>query len=263
MKTTISTVFFLLAVFLSGCGESLAGSRYTLKLPDIPQSWESVPGPPQWRLEWVNNEGKKETATTGENIIEVSLPQNSKSAVLAMPFWPEKGINPGVFKPAGAIFPFDLSGKTLKLSWQGGVEAVFFRELAAACATALGAGTSAAKRRPENFDWPRFRLLFCDPSVNAEILADPWLADWHSIAEKTVMSGFDKRRMVPEPRGTLKIPAGPGPWTGTSPYASPLFYDDNITSAGFPVRQAADTWVSSEGLLRCNSETWIFYKWGL
>ena len=239
MKTNIFAVFFLSVTFLSGCGEADSG-RYVLKLPDIPQSWESVTGRPQWRLEWVNGKGVKETAVAGEGGFEVSLPQNSANAVLALPFWPEKGINPGVFKPAGAIFPFDLSGNTLKLSWQGGVEAVFYRELAAAYSTAFSdAGTAtdkAAIRRPENFDWPRFRLLFNDPSVNAEFLADPWLAGWPGIAEKIVASGFDKRRLVPENRGTLKIPAGAGPWIGTSPFASPLFFENEGTaSVNFPV----------------------------
>jgi hypothetical protein len=111
---------------------------------------------------------------------------------------------------------------------------------------------------PENFDWPRFRQLFDDPSINAEVCADPWLADWRVIAEKTVLSGFDKRRMVPEPRGTLKVPAGPGPWAGTSPFAAPLFFEDDPV---FPARPSADTWVSAAGLLRCNTETWIFYQW--
>jgi hypothetical protein len=176
---------------------------------------------------------------------------------LALPFWPEKGIRPGVFKPAGAIFPFDVSSKTVTLSWRGGVDAVLFWELASAAATSTTTGR-AVDRLPQNFNWPRFRQLFDDPSVNAEFRADPWLADWSGIAEKIVRSGFDKRRLVPETRGTLKVPTGPGPWTGTSPFAAPLFFED---APVFPVRPAGDTWVSAEGLLRCNTEAWILREW--
>jgi hypothetical protein len=106
-----------------------------------------------------------------------------------------------------------------------------------------------------NFNWPRFRRLFDDPSLNAEVRADPWLADWAGIAAKIVKSGFDKRRLVPEARSSLAVPAGPGPWIGASPFAAPLFFE---ATPVFSVRPTADTWVSREGVLRCNSEAWIF-----
>jgi hypothetical protein len=176
-----------------------------------------------------------------------------------MPYWPEKGLAPGVFKPAGAIFPFDVSGRKISLSWQGGVDACMFRELAEASGTAEG---RAVSRLPQNFNWPRFRQLFSDQSVNENVRADPWLADWHNIAEKTIRSSFDKRRLVPEARTSLKVPVGLGPWIGSSPFAAPLVFD---SVPSFPVRNvtgqsAADTWVSAEGILHCNTETWMFLE---
>jgi hypothetical protein len=189
----------------------------------------------------------------------ISLPQTWVSAVSAFPFWPEKGLGSGIFKPAGAIFPYDSSGGNLVLSWQGGVDAVLYWEMAKVCG---GTGQESAEktRLPMNFNWPRFRRLFDDPSVNAEVRADPWLADWVGIAAKVVNSGFDKRRLVPEARSALEVQVGLGPWVGVSPFATPLFFE---TTPIFHVRPTSDTWVSKEGILRCNSKTWILIKLGI
>jgi len=253
-----------MGLFLNNCGEALTDSGFVLEFPVIPQAWEEVLGSPSWRIDWVNEEGRKESRTVpGNGECSISLPQTRAIAVTASPFWPEKGLGPGIFKPAGAIFPYDASGRSLILSWRGGVDASLYWELARACDGASDgvAGQeekrAAVARVPENFNWPRFRRLFDDPTLNAEVRADPWLADWSGIAVKIVKSGFDKRRLVPEARGDLTVPVGPGPWVGVSPFAGPLVFENTPV---FPVREVTDTWVSGEGILRCNSETWIFIK---
>jgi len=258
MKKFLLIFIFCAGFFLHGCGESPLDSRYRLELPKIPRGWEVLLGSPHWRIEWLNDGGRKETKTVqGNSGGEISLPPTVASAVSAFPFWPDREIGPGIFKPAGAIFPFDASGKTLVLSWQGGVDANLFWEFAEAYRKAEeehAVGQRAVLRLPWNFNWPRFRELFNDPNLNAEVRADPWLADWHGIAAKIVQSGFDKRRLVPEARSSLEVPVNYGPWIGTSPFAPPLFFE---TTPVFSVRAAADTWVSAEGVLRCNTQTWI------
>jgi hypothetical protein len=249
--------YFLLLVlcmgfFLYGCGFTTWDKnpeRYNVELPGLPPAWKALLGSPYWQVEWVNPEGQRETMNIrGNTHADIAIPLTFASAVSAMSFWPDKGIGPGIFRPAGAIFPFDTSGNSLVLSWKGGVDANLFWELAQAYSD------KAATRLPQNFDWPRFRLLFADPTLNADIRADPWLADWQGIAVKMVQSGFDKRRLVPEPRRSLKVPVSQGPWIGTSPFASPLFFEADPV---FPVRPTSDTWVSTEGILRCNTEAWI------
>jgi len=257
MKTYFLAVLYCVGLFLNSCGGGLTDSSFALELPALPQAWEDVLGSPCWRIEWVNGDGRKEALTVrGKGGWNISPPQTWVSAVLAFPFWPEKGLVPGIFKPAGAIFPYDASGGNLVLSWQGGVDAVLYWEMARVCG---GTGREPAEdtRLPMNFNWPRFRRLFADPSLNAEVRADPWLADWAGIAAKIVKSGFDKRRLVPEARNALEVQVGPGPWIGVSPFAAPLLFE---TVPVFPVRPTADTWVSWEGVLRCNSEAWIFIK---
>jgi len=237
--------------------------RLAAKLPEPPGSWKAVLGSPHWRVEWFDGEGRKRSATVaGTGGPEISLPGTSASPVLALPFWPEKGIAPGVFRPAGAISPFDVSGGKLALSWQGGVDATLFIELArSADRESPGQGTP---RLPQNFNWPRFRGLFDDPEnaagINAQVHADPWLADWSGIAQRAVQSGFDRRRLVPEARSGLELPPwlGPGPWVGASPFAAPLVFEE---SPVFQVRSsAADTWVSAEWILRANAETRILLE---
>lgn len=166
--------------------------------------------------------------------------------------------------PAGAMYPFDANKGTLALSWQAGVDAVLFWELAYAAAGDAQAGAAATPRFPHYFNWPRFRELFTDAEsgLSAEIRADPWLADWHIIAEKIAHSGFDKRRLVPEARDAVPVPVHyRGPWTGTSPFAQPLQFNEDEVPV-FPVRQAVDVaaevWVSAGGILHCNKNAWIF-----
>jgi len=251
MKNTFLTFILCAGFVLHGCGGSLVDSRYVLEMPELPPTWGAILGEPYWQVEWLNEEGRKRTATVrGNGGMVISLPPTWASAVSAAPFWPDRGIGPGIFRPAGAIFPFDVSGKTLVLSWQGGVDANLYWELAAAYDEA----GQESIRLPWNFNWPRFRQLFDDPTLNADVRADPWLADWRGIAVKIVQSGFDKRRLVPEARSDMEIPVHPGPWIGASPFAAPLLFE---AVPVFPVRQTADTWVSAEGILRCNTKTWI------
>jgi hypothetical protein len=266
MKACYLLIIAFIGLSLNNCGKALADSGFALELPVLPQAWEDILGSPCWRIEWINEEGRKETMTVnGNGGRDISLPQTCVSAVSAFPFWPQKGIGAGVFRPAGAIFPYDASGGKLILSWPGGVDASLYWELAGAYgrtgqeAAEGNTERAAVARLPMNFNWPRFRLLFDDPSLNTDIRADPWLADWAGIAAKIVQSGFDKRRLVPEARSVLEVPVGPGPWIGASPFAAPLIFE---TTPVFSVRPTADTWVSKEGLLRCSGETWIFIKDG-
>jgi hypothetical protein len=112
---------------------------------------------------------------------------------------------------------------------------------------------------PAYFDWPRFRSLFKGVTINDAVLKDPWLVDWRSIAERTISSNFDQRRLVPEASFPMPVPVFPGPWYGTSPFAEPLYFAED-QSPVFPVRSGLNVWISAEGILRCNNKTWVFYE---
>jgi hypothetical protein len=227
---------------------------YVLELPDLPPAWLELLGNPRWRIEWINPGGARESRITA-GPAELVLPQTWASPVSAWPFWPGRNISPGIFRPAGAIFPFDASGGVLSLSWQGGVDAVFYQELDAAYAAQAGPQTTVP-RLPRNFDWPRFRALFDDPVFFNKLHADPWTVDWKAAAAKTVSSGFGKQRIVPDEREETAIPVPPGPWIGTSPFAGPLIFGEGEIPV-FPAGSRPGSWFSAAGTLRCTTAAWI------
>ncbi|MDR1637642.1 MAG: hypothetical protein LBR93_09930 [Treponema sp.] len=271
-------LLIIVALFLAGCGEPILDLGFDLAAPTVPPAWEEMLGPPAWRVQWINRRGEWEVmetslsqegtvgqievsgqaGTTGSGLGRIDLPVSGVVPVLAWPFWPDLGILPGDFHPAGAIFPFDVSGGDLILSWEGGVAAFFYRSLA----EAAGTGSSkAALRRPGNFDWPRFRELLRDPALKESFRADPWTADWELIARETVESGFEKRRLVSAVRNELSVPVHPGPWISASPFPAPLFFGEDPPVFPAPPGIEPDAWYSAEGILRCAGNAWIFIPW--
>jgi hypothetical protein len=244
------------ALLLAGCAEPILDSGYDPVFPELPPAWTEILGPPSWRIEWISPQGSREmreTASPQGIPGKIQLPVSGASPVLAWPFWPALNILPGDFRPAGAIFPFDVSDDRIFLSWEGGVAAFFFHALA----EAAGPG-GAASRRPENFNWPRFRELFQDQSLKESFRADPWTADWKLVARDTVEGGFEKRRLVSVSRDELTVPVHPGPWINSSPFPPPLFFGKSPPV--FPVRPGTvpDTGYSAAGILRCAGNSWIY-----
>jgi hypothetical protein len=253
-------------LLLAGCGTPILDSGFHLAAPPIPPAWAEILGSPAWRVQWINPRGEWEVMETGSprggiarsGLGDLDLPVSGTSPVLAWPFWPDRGVPPGGFHPAGAIFPFDVSGGDLILSWEGGVAAFFYRSLA----EAAGTGSSkTALRRPGNFDWPRFRELFRDPALGESFRADPWTADWELIARETVESGFDKRRLVSVSRNELSVPVHKGPWISASPFPPPLFFGEDPPLFPAPGGIEPEAWYSAEGILRCAGNAWVFIPW--
>jgi hypothetical protein len=234
----------LLILMLTGCTDWLTSS-YTLELPYLPENWVSILGEPCWRIEWIDAAGQKHTADMSScSIISVQLITTSISPVSAWPYWPDHNLIPGLFKPAGALYPFDVSDGRLHLSWEAGIDAFFYTQL-------------LNGRHPANFNWLRFRELFNTGNLSEEVLNDPWVVDWISAAERTVSGSFDRRRLVPEANELKIIPVPAGKWYSTSPFAEPLFFQEGETSI-FPIRSGINTWISCKGILKANKEAWIF-----
>jgi hypothetical protein len=258
----MKNVFILLlpALLAPGCGRALTESTYTLELPDLPPAWQELLGSPRWRFEWINPQGFKEAKTAGAGV-EIRIPQTWASPVSAWPFWPDRGIGPGIFLPAGGIFPHDASGAALRLSWRGGVDAFLYWELGAAWAVRdVEEPEPSVPRLPGNFDWPRFRELLEDPEFSPEVRADPWRVDWKEAAAGIVRSGFDRRRLSPEARTDITVPVPAGSWIGVSPFAPPLVFAPGIGPV-FPAGSKPGSWFSPAGILRCSTEAWIFMPW--
>ena len=252
---TAGFLFLFAALSLTGCDNGPIRSSYVPVLPELPQHWKEILGEPNWRLEWVDETGtwKECDVQAGRVAPGLSLVQEWSTPVLAWPFWPGWNLTPGMMRPSGALFPWDVSGNKLKLGWVGGVQAVFWKELAAA--DRLSAASEG--RLPWYFDWPRFRELLESENIPEPVRRDLWLPDWKGIALKTVQSGFDRRRIVSRGFTEISIPGLGGRWIGSSPFAPPL--DAPLDG---PLRLHAavvpDTWVSSGGaLLKCSVSGWV------
>ena len=255
----------LLALFIT-CSQEPIKSSYVPVLPALPSAWDEILGIPHWRLEWLNQEGNW-VSWEGKNAIPaLSLMQEWSSPVLAWPFWPEKGLFPEQMQPAGALFPWDVSGSRIILSWEAGIDAFFWRCLALSSEHQTSGSTP---RVPWYFDWPRFRDLMKSENISLEVRQNPWLADWRFIALRTVQSGFDRRR-IRLPAGTLRAISCPqdlpeGLWAGNSPFSPPVYVNPgeslNITVREMSLHEAVETWVSESGFLRVSKNTWLFNPW--
>lgn len=249
-------VIFALALQLICCGDRFP-SAYDLELPKPPSQWVSLLGDPHWRVEWLNPNGEKQSADISPGGgIAVEIPITWANPVTAWPFWPSHNLIPGLFKPAGALFPLDVDGDSLRLSWEAGADTVFYWELALA-------NKGNMSRAPANLDWLRFRSLFKEGTLKEDVCKDPWLIDWRSAAEKTIASGFDRRRFISETPEKVNIPVFADLWYGASPFAEPLCFDkDEGKIPVFPVRSGGvNVWVSEEGILRVRGKVWVFKEW--
>ena len=254
-------VIFLL-VLLAGCDSGPVRSSHRPVLPVLPDDWNDILGEPYWRLEWIGKEGKwrKWEGPPGSKVPELLLIQEWTTPVFAWPFWPECGLTPGLMRPAGALFPWDAAGQDLVISWEGGVAATFWKELAAADRSAgEPSGRSSGGRFPWQFDWPRFRELLKSGNIPEAAVEDLWLVDWKELGKKTVQSGFDRRRITSMNSSKVNIPDMEGRWISSSPFAASLETPENGLLC-LEVTDNAGTWVSAGAVIKCSASGWVLRK---
>jgi hypothetical protein len=265
MKHSLFTGFlvFILALptLLAGCKDELQiHSLCEPVFPALPGGWKDVLGEAHWRLEWIGEEGTwhRWEGKQGDEVPSLSLVQEWTTPVLAWPYWPSLDLGPGIMRPCGGLFPWDASGNKLVLHWEGGVDAVFWKELAAVDADEPDA--SKGNRLPWLFDWPRFREIVAGENASEAVRQDPWVVDWKEVGRKTIESGFDRRRIKPMKSTKIEIPLPAGRWSGSSPFA-PLLETPPEGCLTLEVTDAVVAWVSSGGILKCSSSGWIYRPW--
>jgi hypothetical protein len=244
MKTRFFQHTLLAFLVLAGCVNPVLPSRYALEFPRLPAVWTEVLGRPSWKVEWYNPDGNRECAVI-DGDAAVPVLSEWPSPVTAWPFWPDSGIEAGVFRPAGALYPFDVSDGVLRLSWTAGADAAFYLALEEARSLKENAHP---QRKAAFFDWPRFRAFFTSVS-SAELREDLWLVNWREAAEKTVNSGFRTSYIKARERSVTEVPIPhDGPWFSTSPFRAA----ENWTAGSvepFALTGEAELWVCPGGML--------------
>ena len=159
MKYYLSIGVAILLVLLAACSHRPIPALYQPLLPELPEQWQEILGEAHWRLEWLSEDGvwQEWEVPPGAQSPRISLPAEWTTPVLAWPFWPEWNLPAGIMRPAGALFPWDSTGEKLRSSWMGGVDAVFWKELALAYGAQYRSDPTSPSRPPWFFDWPRFR----------------------------------------------------------------------------------------------------------
>jgi hypothetical protein len=107
--------------------------------------------------------------------------------------------------------------------------------------------------------------------MQQQFRGDLWKVNWEEAAEKTVQSGFDKRRIKVEKDYDKKILSlsilnfpggarnGAGPWLNSSPFAAPVEpNEDGILT--FPLQDRDEAYFSEQGILRISGKDWMFYE---
>jgi hypothetical protein len=262
MKTRLCVNLFQSLLFafcvLTGCASPVLPSRSVLEFPRLPALRAEVLGRPSWKVEWYNRDGNRES-TVVDGYQDIAIPVFSEwpSPVTAWPFWPDKGIEPGMTRPAGALYPFDVSDDVLRLSWRGGAEAAFYLALEEACARKENA---EPLRKAAFFDWQRFRTFFASEAPE-ELREDPWLVNWKEAAEKTVNSGFRTSYVKAGVRTVTEvlIPHD-GPWFSASPFQEAENWTAG-SSAPVALSAEAELWVCPGGMLFLSTGARLWVPW--
>ena len=223
------------------CAQAMEYETLRLRFPDLGQELTDVLGDPHWVLSIRESDGLAGPGFDADSSFALFHPGQTAS-VLAYPTWPEHAIREGIFRPAGAVYPFGVRSGELALNWKGGVAAYFHGELARI--------DGPSSRSPDFFDWPGFLDLLESAPVDEAFRGDPWLVDWTDVAHKTRLSGFDRRRLVPRPASLQHfILPFDGPWFPSSPFGA-LIRGGTGSGTELSSTDEVDSLVSLQGIFR-------------
>ncbi len=238
------------AVLLTlSCEWPLGARERSVFFPSSPAAWTRLYGRPVWSVRWRDTEGKEERLDGVTESIPLTIHVDFCSRILAYPYWPLAGIPPGLARPAGALMLWADRARGIELSWEGGVEAIFYDELR------LAGGEAAA----QCFNWPRFRASLASSEIEDELNGDPWTVDWRTVALKSVTSGFDLRRLRPRKTSPIScLIALEGPWAYDSPFKNaPIVLPG--ANIDLYASEAPATLFGPRAFLRYSSDTAIWF----
>jgi hypothetical protein len=227
-------------------------SEYEVILPEIPPDWERVLGQALWQIEWIDADGSwRKIEAVQSDTLNLEICNTQINPVIAYPYWPEKNIHPGTFYPAGAIFPLDTSEGTIDLDWQAGIDAQLYKYLARF--------NNDETRRPEQFDWQRFRRLLRTEIDDEDIKADPWIVDWEAAAKRIAESGFRSSYIKSKEYTNINITVPESAlWISPSPFEAGKAWEAGETIS-LKAAESPSRYVSSKGTIVFTNKTWEFF----
>jgi hypothetical protein len=197
---------------LVSCSLDASTDRIVLRFPEIPPAWRNA-GNLRYKLTFRDAEGSKIDldAVPGDGI-QITLERGSAQAFLAYPYITDY-LWPGILKPAGAVYPGELAGDELRLTWEGGLGAGAARILEG---SGYPIGTA---------DWRRIAAEAKDRA------GDPWAIGSRPIASAILSGSFGVAAFKPEVPLPVRVPLSARPtdgagggtretsWAADSPFA--------------------------------------------
>lgn len=194
--------WFLAAAWLAAaclaaasCSWFSGTARVAVRLPEPPEHWRRAFPELEFLL----------VAPSGESIPGgLRLPKEPNWPVQAVPL--ARGAR---LRPAGALWPWDLDGQTLVLTWEHGPAAEVFAAL-------VREGVDVTALDGE-------RLLEQMAARGGE---DPWVLDLSHLASRLAVGEFRVTDLRALPRRDLQLQLPPGGWLLDSPFRPALQADD-------------------------------------
>jgi len=197
----------LLCLVSASCGALLPEVPLTVRMPDLPESWESWAGGITFRLIFPSPEGGLEEIPGLEpgSLTTVRHRPGEKFPVLASP---EPGAllpSAGGFRPAGGIFPLDCEpGGLLTLRWREG--------FLADCLMRIWENTGT-------LEWIHLERL--REAVLREAPEDPWYLDGRRLIRPLIFGRFYGGFVAPGEVREVFLPAELTGWSWGDPLMEP------------------------------------------
>lgn len=141
---------------------------------------EKKGGSLSWNIKWLSPEGKIESKrldyTDSIQTIPIEFARNRTTPVLAFLEVNERQD----ILPAGSIYPVNISGNSISLSWLNGISAQVLMDLL----TKTNQPAEDAQHFCNYFNWQKFQEDF------AKRVDEPWLVDKEKITEKLCTGSF-------------------------------------------------------------------------
>jgi hypothetical protein len=172
---------------LSSCALDTRVDRIILRFPENPPAWRGA-GNPRYELAYRDAAGSKIRLDSGPGDgIPITLERGRDQAFLAYPYMADY-LWPGVLKPAGAVYPGELAGDELALTWEGGLGASAARSLE-------GSGYPIG-----TVDWRRIA------AEAKKRVGDPWAIGFRPIAAALLNGSFGMATLKPDALLPVRVP---------------------------------------------------------